>query len=148
MDKQDMIKLTFKGEINVIQPKTYNWYKYDQNNSGGYFAVNDNVSIYVLIQATSAGEANQRAQNVGIYFDGCSLGFDCGCCGDRWYNTEDMLDTFRTYDWRSKRTSDFDNILDYAQSLANQDIWADDNEPSVIVYFADGSVERFYRNEQ
>lgn len=68
------------------------YYTYRQNNSGGSFYVNDKVSIYVIIQALSARDANHRAEDIGIYFDGCNQGMDCPCCGDRWgdmYNEED-----------------------------------------------------------
>ena len=60
------------------------FYTYRQNNSGGYFDVDDNVCMYVIIEARSAEHANEIAKNIGIYFDGCSKGIDCSCCGDRW----------------------------------------------------------------
>jgi hypothetical protein len=60
------------------------FYTYDQNNSGGFFVLDSDVTHYVIIEADSHEEANQRAEGVGLYFDGCSKGLDCGCCGDRW----------------------------------------------------------------
>jgi hypothetical protein len=62
------------------------FYHYDQNNSGGSFEVNDNVSYNVFIEANSASEADARAEEIGIYFDGCDKDMDCPCCGDRWYS--------------------------------------------------------------
>lgn len=62
------------------------WYEYHQNNTGGSFVEDDDVGAWVWIEASSADEANSRAQSrAGIYFDGCDDGMDCPCCGDRWY---------------------------------------------------------------
>jgi hypothetical protein len=66
------------------------YYEFRQNNSGGWFDVDDRVTLSVWIQATSANSANILADSLGIYFDGCKNGIDCDCCGDRWYPvTED-----------------------------------------------------------
>jgi hypothetical protein len=60
------------------------WFTFRQNNSGGKFIINDNVDVFVIIQAHNATEANELAQRVGIYFNGVDDGYDCECCGDRW----------------------------------------------------------------
>ena len=61
------------------------FYIYDQNNSGGGFDRDDDVACTVIIEADSAEEADARAEDVGIYFDGTDDdGPDCPCCGDRW----------------------------------------------------------------
>lgn len=58
------------------------WYTFSQNNSFGRW----DGPTYVIIEATSAAHANERAeQEAGVYFEGVSDGRDCGCCGDRWY---------------------------------------------------------------
>lgn len=55
------------------------FFTYRQNNSGGRYEFNDNLSAYVIIEAKSPEEANKRAEELGIEFDeGCST------CGDRW----------------------------------------------------------------
>lgn len=69
-------------------------YMYDQNNSGGSFVVDLNLSHRVVIEATSETEAEEIALDLGIYFDGCNEGTDCPCCGDRWYNSPDDLEEF------------------------------------------------------
>ena len=59
---------------------------YRQNNSGGVYV----GPKYVLIEANSAEQADEIALNGDvIYFDGCSTGMDCACCGDRWRSTWD-----------------------------------------------------------
>jgi hypothetical protein len=61
------------------------WYQYTQNNSGGHMVVDERVSDYVLIQARNGAHADERAEEIGIYFNGVDDGMDCECCGDRWY---------------------------------------------------------------
>lgn len=61
------------------------FYEYSQNNSGGSFILNDNVGVYVWIEAPSREVAHAIATTKGIYFDGVEKGYDCECCGDRWY---------------------------------------------------------------
>lgn len=142
-NKEQLEKLQFTGEV-VTKPKTYGWYKYNQNNSGGSFVIDDHVSVTVMVQASNAKEAEAKAESIGIYFYGCEDGRDCSCCGDRWYRADDRLDNFTVYHWK-KKDQVFDNVRDYAQALANNDVWAKSEKPSVIVYFADGSVERFIK---
>lgn len=63
------------------------FYDFRQNNSGGSFAYDEaaGISHIVIVEADSVAEANARAQRIGLYFDGCESGYDCDCCGDRWY---------------------------------------------------------------
>ena len=74
------------------------FFEFNQNNSGGDFVVDDRVCHHVIIEASSADQANEIAEAVGIYFNGVDDGVDCDCCGDRWYpqwgsaaGTEDPL---------------------------------------------------------
>ncbi|HEX7646338.1 MAG TPA: hypothetical protein VF450_02885 [Noviherbaspirillum sp.] len=60
------------------------FFHFSQNNSGGHFDEDANVSHHVIIEAESAAHANERAEECGLYFDGCDAGIDCSCCGDRW----------------------------------------------------------------
>ena len=50
--------------------------------------VDERVSDYVLIQARNGAHADERAEEIGIYFNGVDDGMDCECCGDRWYPTK------------------------------------------------------------
>ena len=62
------------------------WFTFSQNNSGGYF----DGPRHVVVQAVNAATANAAAESfAGVYFDGCSKGLDCQCCGDRWSRTWD-----------------------------------------------------------
>lgn len=62
------------------------FYLYDQNNSGGGFDfdADKGVTHHVIIEANSAEHADERAQEIGIYFNGVEEERDCACCGDRW----------------------------------------------------------------
>lgn len=64
-------------------------YRFRQTNSGGFFHYTEDLDKNVYIQATSTYEANGRAEELGIYFDGCRSGQDCNCCGDRWDEAEE-----------------------------------------------------------
>lgn len=63
------------------------FYTFNQNNSGGHFDDDDTVCETVIIEADNADEANEKALELGMYFNGCFSGRDCACCGDRWYET-------------------------------------------------------------
>lgn len=70
------------------QPVTpLKWFEFRQNNSGGVDVVDPGAGIdkYVWVQARNHQEANVRAEQIGLYFNGCETGQDCDCCGDRWY---------------------------------------------------------------
>ena len=74
-----------KREINT------KFYTYNQNNSGGSFEIDKKAGIseYVCIEAMNSDAANARAENIGLYFDGCYNNIDCDCCGDRWYRADE-----------------------------------------------------------
>ena len=59
------------------------WYYFDQNNSGGSFDHDPSrgIGYGLFVEANSADEANSRAEDIGLYFDGYG---DCECCGNRW----------------------------------------------------------------
>lgn len=63
------------------------FYTFNQNNSGGWFDTDavKGIARRVIVEAGSHYEANRRAEDIGLYFDGCASGIDCSCCGDRWY---------------------------------------------------------------
>lgn len=70
------------------------YYEYSQNNSGGSFDIkpSEGIGPRVWIEATDFEDANRRAENLGLYFEGVHFGWDCPCCGDRWYSKHDESD--------------------------------------------------------
>lgn len=59
------------------------WFTFRQNNSGGFYI----GPKYVIVEAKSSVSANALAEANDVYFDGCSKGIDCNCCGNRWERT-------------------------------------------------------------
>jgi len=62
------------------------FFQFDQNNSGGSFSFDEDRGIthHVIVEEEDYASANNKAEEIGIYFYGCSDGSDCPCCGDRW----------------------------------------------------------------
>lgn len=72
-------------------------FHFHQNNSGGAFDIDaeKGIGVDVFIVAESTEQAVEHAQSIGIYFNGVEEGYDCECCGDRWYepwNRGDVAD--------------------------------------------------------
>lgn len=104
---------------------TSRWFVFNQNNSGGRFHINDAEGIgpRVWVQATNPKQANDVAERIGIYFDGCEEDRDCPCCGDRWYRV-----------WKSEKGSETVEI--------NEDYdfgWHD----TVYAHSMDGTIHRY-----
>lgn len=62
------------------------FYTFRQNNSGGSFDhfPEDGIGVAVIVEAQNFSQALDRAERIGLYFNGCDTGRDCSCCGDRW----------------------------------------------------------------
>lgn len=67
------------------------FFTYSQNNSLGKFKA---PALFVIVEAANADDANKRAVDAGLYFDGVDDGFDCDCCGDRWSRAQDSDGTW------------------------------------------------------
>lgn len=98
------------------------FYLFRQNNSGGSFEIDLKAGIgpHVWIEAESSKEANRKAEDLGIYFDGCATGIDCDCCRDRWCEVRDK---------DAMPEPDIDQDYDF--------YWHD----SVYVHYANGTVK-------
>lgn len=62
------------------------FYHYSQNNSGGSFDFDpaSGITHNVIIEARDGDHADERAKEIGLYFNGVEDGLDCDCCGNRW----------------------------------------------------------------
>ena len=85
-------------------PVPLKWFHFDQNNSGGYFLVNEDVAEDVYIQAENAEHAQDRAR--AIFFPYREF---CECCGERW--TIDYIRDEDGYDVPTKYDVDIDEIV-------------------------------------
>lgn len=115
--------------MNEVQVKV-RYFCYDQNNSGGDFRFDDQkgISAMVIVAARDAREADNRAEQIGLYFDGAG---DCGCCGDRWYQQYgDGYDTPMIYE--SMDIEQWTTIPFFVK-------WMGPDRPEVYVHEYDGT---------
>ena len=128
--------LVVSGEKSVVKTK---FFCFSQNNSGGSF---DEPAMYVIVEAMNAAQANQRAQEIGLYFDGCSTGRDCSCCGDRWYSQWDNSDGDDAPSIYGKALADMNEDDD---SLSMRARWSREGRiPYAIISYLDGREEKLY----
>lgn len=105
------------------------FYMWNQNNSGGGFDVDENVSHRVVIEADTYEQAEAKAFDFGIYYDGVLKEIDCDCCGDRWYEGEEL-------------NGNQEEVEEYLKKLAAEYGWVD---PDIIVHYANGDKKTFTR---
>ena len=55
------------------------YYTFNQNNSGGYFIINDYVAECLIIEAQNVDEAISKMQDITEDYSEY-----CDCCGERW----------------------------------------------------------------
>ena len=109
------------------------FYHFSQNNSGGRFRVDHGrgLSHHVVVEGTDVRDITRRAEDIGLYWDGCRDDRDCSCCGDRWYRPASY------------------STLDDTPSIYGEDVtagvyvsdtkWIDDG-PEGYVHYMDGRV--------
>jgi hypothetical protein len=107
------------------------FFDFDQNNSGGGFDFDAEAGIthHVIIEADSAEEANERARELGLYFDGVENGPDCDCCGDRWYEAHGEGDDVPTV--YGTPVTEYEALM----------LWAPKGTPEIFIHYADGRIE-------
>lgn len=108
------------------------FFTYNQNNSGGEFSFDKKRGIthLVIIEASDADHADSRAENIGIYFNGCDDGRDCSCCGDRWSPAYGKGDDVPSY---------YDTPIEDNKIKMNF-TWMGKN-PEAVIHYADGRVQ-------
>lgn len=117
--------------IRTIKACIVKFYQYRQNNSGGDFYTDENLGIEVLIAAKNADEADERATELGIYFDGCYNGYDCSCCGDRWSTASD---------WNAVEPNKLDEYIQESLNARYSYPWGD---PYIIVHHDNGDKQSY-----
>lgn len=112
------------------------FFDFSQNNSGGAFSggrlPDDVLTRTVIVEAEDYRDANSRAERLGIYFNGCEAGYDCPCCGDRWY-------AMSGYDDGDKVPSYFGVPIE--SRIEKFGPWMKDFEVSVV--YINGRVDRY-----
>ena len=109
------------------------FFEYSQNNSGGVFDFDHQYGIttHVIVEAATAAEADERAESIGLYFDGAG---DCSCCGSRWSSQDSW--------WGSGEGDEFPTLFgspvwDYKSTWGPS--WEGEGNPFVYVHFLDGT---------
>ena len=129
----EMIR-TLLDEIDHVKAKApeMKFYTFNQNNSGGRFDFfpNKGISQHVIIEASSADDANDRAERIGLYFDGCEVGLDCSCCGDRWHMA-----------WR-------DDGKDVPMVYSDKVVESSGDVADVYIHYADGRIVQATHRER
>ena len=114
------------------------FYHFNQNKSGGSFSFDEDYGIthHVIIEAGNLEDAITKAEQIGIYFDGCYKGYDCDCCGDRWHEPwkDDGKETPMIY---STPVKDYLKGDKYPPML-----WMDKGK-EICVHYKDGRKEWF-----
>jgi len=112
------------------------FYTYVQNNSYGYFKYKENeYSIYTIIEANSVKEAEKKAKEIGIYFNGADKGIDCPCCGDRWHEIYKGTDCPEIYGENAEKY-----IENHIKNSEFKGLYFDD-KPNCIIHYKNGEVK-------
>lgn len=101
------------------------FFTFNQNNSGGYFIINDDVACYLIIEAKNAEEATDKMYDITENYSEY-----CTCCGKRWsswIDDEDGKDEPMVWDIKIKEKSP-DRTFG----------------GSTIIYYYDGSKEKLW----
>jgi hypothetical protein len=106
------------------------FYEFRQNNTGGRFYYSDTLGETVVVEAYSPGDANTRFEAIGGYFNGCSDGSDCSCCGDRWYPQ-----------WDDDKGDSINEIIEAHKPRPDAEYSYQREGRQLVVHYLDGRVE-------
>ena len=95
--------------------------------------------FYTYRQNNSYGVFDEKAENIGLYFDGVEKGRDCPCCGDRWHKAYSL-----GYGIEGTKEPEIwgHSVMDFLKQEVNADGSLPWNE-EVIIYYKNGKVEVF-----
>lgn len=119
------------------------FYTYRQNNSGGSFVYDADlgIAIAVIVEADDLPEASAKAEDIGLYFDGCETGRDCDCCGDRW--SEPWDDGTETPSLYGRDVTDPAQYIDRLHGDGISRSFAKPGDSVVFVHYADGTTRGY-----
>lgn len=116
------------------------FYHFEQNNSGGHFYTDHKagMSHHVIIEASSIEQAFSKAEDIGLYFNGCDDGRDCNCCGDRWSKYGlDVTETPTVYNQQVEPGEVYTHGAGYFNIKWIQG-------PEGYIHYLDGRIESFW----
>lgn len=140
--KEELEKQIKEEEAKVVSKEgTLKFFAFQQNNSGGSFDVDDKICHILYIEAHNYEEARKKAMDMGVYFNGCDIGLDCPCCGDRWSDYADEIDLTELSDRYHMK---FEKISDYAQYIT--DIYSL-TTPDARIFYCDGTFTEIFTSK-
>lgn len=98
------------------------FFTFPQNNSGGYYIINDDVSEYLIIEAQNASEAIHKMEYITEDYSQY-----CPCCGTRW-----------SY-WMVEDSNGDEEPMIYDRNIRDAEENIRGNKPRVIVHYYDGT---------
>lgn len=113
------------------------FFHYSQNNSGGSFDWSEGLGHHVVIEAPSAGAADEKLEALGGYFNGCEDERDCPCCGDRWTTA---------YGSGDAEPMVYGHPAEDFISNAFMTFGKGDGQAEVVVHHLDGRVQKYFAN--
>lgn len=121
------------------------FYTFDQNNSGGRFDYDEacGITTHVIIEADNATEANSIAENIGLYFNGCDAGYDCPCCGDRWYPQYSDDRGAHSPEVYGQPVETLKSAVGWSGKKGEITRWVDGYE--IFVHYKDGTIKGFVK---
>lgn len=120
------------------------FYEYRQNNSGGSWDFErGRLTVLVIVEASNPSEADQRAQKLGIYFDGSRNNRDCSCCGDRWYPASEFSRPTEVPQWCGKPLTEHPWREERSWG-GESEKWMKTGQPEIYVHYLDGHVEEHW----
>jgi hypothetical protein len=120
------------------------YYEFTQNNSGGRFYTDDKLCHRLIIQAIDENEAISKAESLGCYWNGVSKGYDCDCCGDRWYRCSRELN-IEKYNESGYPITEYSTNIEAVREKYNG--FSFTKEPEVIIKKHGNNVEAAIRLE-
>lgn len=94
------------------------FFTFRQNNSGGYFIVNDNVAVNLIIEAVNAEDAVDKMSEITENYSEY-----CDCCGERWSS------------WWVNDEDGTDKPMIWGEEVNKE-------SGSVVIYYVDGRKEK------
>lgn len=123
------------------------FYEFSQNNTGGSFVTDSKLCHRLFIEADSVRDAIDKAEDLGCYWNGVEEGYDCECCGDRWYPSTDAVDMdnenkryggYQISEWVTGNETP-ENALNDLVSRYKGSVWTEG--PSVSIKYGSNVVE-------
>lgn len=107
---------------------------FTQNNSGGYFLINEEKGIghHIIVEGLDINDVRRRVEEITEDFSE-----NCSCCGERW----------DTLIWQDELTSSPNIYMKPIQEYLNEtNLYIKDIY--VFVHYIDGTIEKYHKHTE